>query len=127
MKKNLWHKWKMPLMVSSIDWAQLREHKDRSTEASILKRREKDEKSNRIFRSCEIVTKCAVCIVKTQEERNRRNVWTYKADRNFNFLPKLMTSNKPQIQEADRSQNMVKVKKKRKETTPKGKHIIFQL
>ena len=38
------------------------------------KRREKDEKSNGIFRSCEIVTKCAVCIEKTQEERNRRNV-----------------------------------------------------
>ena len=42
-EKNLWHKWKMPLMVSSIDWTQLRlrELEGRSTEASIQKREEK--------------------------------------------------------------------------------------
>ena len=58
-------------MVLSVDWTQLRlrELEDRSTETSILKREvKKYKKSNRIFRSCEIVTKCSMCIEKTQEE-----------------------------------------------------------
>lgn len=64
-------------MVSSIDWTQprLRELEDRSTETFILKREvKKYKKSNRMFRSCEVVTNCSMGIEKTQQERNRRSI-----------------------------------------------------
>lgn len=36
-----------------------------------------------------------------------------------------MTNNKPQMQEADRSQTMVNVKKQTNKKIPTGRHIIF--
>ena len=79
------------MIVLSVDWTQLRlrELEDRSTETSILKREvKKYKKSNRIFRSCEIVTKCSMCIEKTQEE-TEEIFELVVADIIFNFLPNI--------------------------------------